>query len=165
MTRADTPATYRPNEPPLNRWGVSMLLSQLCTEAGGIEAWGRPRGLSRGYIADVIAERRPPGDRIMQALGLRRVEMFERIRPAATGDDLLGTALGSLLQDEARALLWLPNDGSPRDRRVRDGRWRPGSDLLHRLARLGLAEQGEAGWSATAAGLEGAKRLREGSSP
>jgi hypothetical protein len=148
----------------LSRHGVSELLSQQCTLAGSMAAWGKRYGLSAGFVSDVIGRRREPSERLLLALGLRRVEAFAVIgNGPPPPDDALGQALSTLLPDERRALLWLSDDGRPRDRRVRDGQWRPGSDLLVRLARLGLAERVNDGWAATAAGREGRAALLEAS--
>jgi hypothetical protein len=127
-----------------------------------MEAWGRKCGLPRGYVSDVIEHRRPPSDRMLHALRLRRREIFEPVdSPATDSADPIGAALAALLPYERRALSWLPADGSPRNRQVRDGAWRPGPDLLARLAAFGLAEKVDAGWTATAAGREAQQTCRE----
>lgn len=146
----------------LSRQALSEFLSRQCALAGSMAAWGKRYGLSAGFVSDVIGRRREPSERMLLALGLSRVEAFAVVgNGPPPPEDALGQALSTLLPDERRALLWLPRDGRPRDRRVRDGAWRPGSDLLVRLDRLGLAVRADDGWSATAAGREGQAALSE----
>ncbi|GJD65648.1 hypothetical protein [Methylobacterium frigidaeris] len=39
---------------------------------GSAAGWGRRHGVGPGYLADVLSGRRPPGGRILQALGIGR---------------------------------------------------------------------------------------------
>jgi hypothetical protein len=140
----------------LTRRAVSELLSEQCAASGSMTAWGKRYGFSAGFVSDVIRRRREPSERLLLALGLRRVDAFAVIgNGPPPPEDALGRALSVVLPEERRALLWLPSDGRPRDRRVRDGSWRPGPDLLTRLGKLGLAVRADDGWAATALGLEG----------
>ena len=56
---------------------VRERLVQACKEAGGQKAWARHHGISVQYVNDVARYRRPPGDLIVRALGLRRVVRYE----------------------------------------------------------------------------------------
>lgn len=50
---------------------------------GNASAWARPLGISQAYVSDVLAGRREPGDKILQALKLEKVVTYRRARPSA----------------------------------------------------------------------------------
>lgn len=55
-----------------------MLLRQ-CKEVGSQGAWGKRHGLSQIYVSDVIHGRRAPGEKILAALGLRKIILYDDI--------------------------------------------------------------------------------------
>ncbi|CAX25993.1 protein of unknown function [Methylorubrum extorquens DM4] len=59
---------------------VRARLSTAIREAGSQKAFAEQAGVSRPYLNDVIAGRRPAGDRVLAALDLRRVERFVSLR-------------------------------------------------------------------------------------
>lgn len=44
---------------------------------GSAAGWARRNGVGPGYLADVLSGRRPPGARILQALGIGRAYVRE----------------------------------------------------------------------------------------
>jgi hypothetical protein len=40
-------------------------------------AWARSRGVSPQYVNDILAGRRPPGDSVLEALGVERVTTYQ----------------------------------------------------------------------------------------
>ena len=40
-------------------------------------AWARSRGVSPQYVNDILAGRRPPGDSVLEALGVERVTVYQ----------------------------------------------------------------------------------------
>ena len=53
-------------------------IRRLCREAGGQSAWGKRSGISPSYISDVLHGRKPPGPKILAAVGYRAVTIYER---------------------------------------------------------------------------------------
>lgn len=50
----------------------------LTTAANGnVSAWAKQNNISGAYVSDVLAGRREPGEKILQALGLIRVVTFQ----------------------------------------------------------------------------------------
>lgn len=50
---------------------------------GNASAWARPLGISQAYVSDVLAGRREPGDKILQALGLEKVVTYRKAAVSA----------------------------------------------------------------------------------
>jgi hypothetical protein len=40
-------------------------------------AWARDNGVSPQYVTDILAGRRPPGDSVLEALGVERVTTYQ----------------------------------------------------------------------------------------
>lgn len=58
---------------------VRLVLKSRCDRAGSCKAWAIKHGVSQPYVCDVIYGRRYPGEKILKALGLRRVIGYEKI--------------------------------------------------------------------------------------
>lgn len=59
---------------------IDHLISKLrarCVEAGGQRAFAEQIKVSPQYVSDVLRKRRDPGDKILKAMGLRRVVTYE----------------------------------------------------------------------------------------
>lgn len=63
-------------EPGITELEVSALLRRACAEAGGNKAWADRYDVSPQYVGQVIGADRPPSDRILSALGLRKIVRF-----------------------------------------------------------------------------------------
>lgn len=48
-------------------------IRQLCADAGGVTAWGRPHGLARNNLANVTRGAIKPSPATLKAAGMRRV--------------------------------------------------------------------------------------------
>lgn len=59
---------------------VYAQMRSECAAAGGQRAWSNKHGISEQYVSDVMNARHDPGEKILTALGLRRVVTFERIK-------------------------------------------------------------------------------------
>jgi transcriptional regulator with XRE-family HTH domain len=57
----------------LTRNEVVELLREMAKGPGGQTALACRIGCRKQYISDVLRERRPPGPRVLKALGLRRL--------------------------------------------------------------------------------------------
>lgn len=57
---------------------VQKLLSAACDEAGSAKAWAESHEIAASYVSDVINGRCEPGEKILNALGLRRSVEYER---------------------------------------------------------------------------------------
>lgn len=70
------------NQPPalalLDGLGVFAELRRACTAAGGQKAWAEAHGIAPAHLNDVLMARRAVSDRILAALGLRRVERYAK---------------------------------------------------------------------------------------
>jgi hypothetical protein len=55
---------------------VCRRLSAACKAAGSQKAWAEKHGVSPAYVSDVINALRPPGQSILDALGLVRVVRY-----------------------------------------------------------------------------------------
>jgi transcriptional regulator with XRE-family HTH domain len=116
--------------------------------AGSQEAFARQVGVAPSFISEVVGGRRNFTDRILAAMGLRRVEVYRPLGAAGAA------ALPSgLTRTDHKTLLWLRADGTPRPRSERTGEWRPGLADLRRMRALHLAIEMLDGWAATEAGL------------
>lgn len=56
---------------------VFGMLRKACRDAGGQSAWADLHGVSPAYVSDVLNARREPGEKILVALGLRKVVRYE----------------------------------------------------------------------------------------
>lgn len=54
-------------------------LRKSCELAGGQSRWAEAHGLSTGYVNDVLCARKEPGQKILTAIGWRRVSKLERV--------------------------------------------------------------------------------------
>ena len=55
-------------------------LRRACRLAGGQATWAAAHGLTQQHVCDVLAARRQISDRVLAALGLRRVVRYARTR-------------------------------------------------------------------------------------
>lgn len=55
---------------------VIERLRAACEKAGSQKAFAEAHGFTAGYVHDVLHARRPPADRILDALGLERVVIY-----------------------------------------------------------------------------------------
>ncbi|MGN7127008.1 helix-turn-helix domain-containing protein [Methylorubrum thiocyanatum] len=62
---------------------VRALLSAAIREAGSQREFAALAGVSAGFLSDVVHGRRAPGERVLNALHLRRVERFVSLRRPA----------------------------------------------------------------------------------
>ena len=148
-------------DPPLTEVDVFGRLRAEIRRAGSADAWSKAAGISPTFTSDVLASRRPFSDRMLRALGLSRETVYRRGDAPAPATDL-ERVLSYLSPVERRALMWLPADGSGRDRRIRDGNWRPSTNELRRLRGFKLADApGGADWCATELGREAQKVIGE----
>jgi len=53
------------------------LLRETTEDAGSAKAWGELHKIGAPYISDVLNRRRDPGPKILKALGLRKVVLYE----------------------------------------------------------------------------------------
>jgi DNA-binding transcriptional regulator YdaS (Cro superfamily) len=76
----------------ITKEGVRRLLARKCKEAGSQQAWAEKHGISPQYISDAIQGRREVGAKIIAALRLRYIAMFEVIdeEPAPCDDAEFG---------------------------------------------------------------------------
>lgn len=58
---------------------VRDLLREACIDAGSQRAWATEHGVSPVYVSDVLSGRREPGEKILDALGLRKIVSYEPI--------------------------------------------------------------------------------------
>jgi hypothetical protein len=127
------------------------LLRTAIAAAGSQDAWARGAGLAPSFVSDTLAARRPLSDRILAALGVRKVTSYVLMNPTS---DAEGAArlIKALSRGDRRTLLWLPESGAPRLRADRSSDYRPLLMDLRRLRALRLAVETPEGWSATEAG-------------
>ncbi|ACS39732.1 MULTISPECIES: helix-turn-helix domain-containing protein [Methylorubrum] len=59
---------------------VRARLSAAIREAGSQKAFAHKAGVSAGFLSDVVHGRRDPGERVLAAIDLRRVERFVSLR-------------------------------------------------------------------------------------
>ena len=59
---------------------VVRLLRSEVKRAGGQKEWARKSGVAPSMISMVLTGDRPPNEKIISALKLRRVVIFERVR-------------------------------------------------------------------------------------
>ena len=64
----------------LDQKGVVHLLRSKVNRAGGQKEWAKKNGIVPSTISMVLAGDRPPNKKIISALKLRRVVVFERAR-------------------------------------------------------------------------------------
>ncbi|MGX9966083.1 hypothetical protein ACVFYP_22345 [Roseomonas sp. F4] len=67
----------------LDAIGVFAALRQACDAAGGQKAWAEAHGLTAQHVNDVLSCRREISDRVLAALGLRRVVRYAQARIGA----------------------------------------------------------------------------------
>lgn len=58
---------------------VLDALAAAVDAAGSQRAFTRNIGLSQAYVADVLAENRQPGERVLEALGLKRIVIIAAV--------------------------------------------------------------------------------------
>lgn len=59
--------------------GFYTYLRKSCAAAGGQSKWAVAHGISPQYVSDVLNARKDPSDRLLAAIGLRRVVAFAPI--------------------------------------------------------------------------------------
>jgi DNA-binding transcriptional regulator YdaS (Cro superfamily) len=52
---------------------LCRLLAAECYSAGSQAAWAKKHGMSPAYVSAVLRKVRPPGEKLLLALGLERV--------------------------------------------------------------------------------------------
>jgi DNA-binding transcriptional regulator YdaS (Cro superfamily) len=62
---------------------VIERLRMACASIGGQKAFARAHGFTPAYVHDVLHGRRPPADRILEALGLERIIIYRENRNVA----------------------------------------------------------------------------------
>lgn len=62
---------------------VFGMLRKACRDAGGQSAWAALHDMSPAYVSDVLNARSEPGDKILTALGLRKVVRYAAVRGGA----------------------------------------------------------------------------------
>ncbi len=61
-------------------YDVLALLNKSCQEAGGVSSFARANGLSPAYVSQALSKIRKPGPAILNALGLKRVVLYEKVK-------------------------------------------------------------------------------------
>lgn len=64
----------------LTKEDIMKHLVQAVTDAGTKKAFAEQSHLSQAFVGDVLNGRREPSDKILKALGYRRVTLYERVR-------------------------------------------------------------------------------------
>jgi hypothetical protein len=64
----------------LDQIDVVRLLRSEVKRAGGQQEWARKYGVAPSMISMVLSGDRPPNKKIISALKLRRIVVFERVR-------------------------------------------------------------------------------------
>jgi hypothetical protein len=59
---------------------VIRLLRSEVKRAGGQKEWARKSGVAPSMVSMVLSGDRPPNEKIIRALKLRRIVIFERVR-------------------------------------------------------------------------------------
>lgn len=63
---------------PLSSNTLRSLMRDIMTDEGWTQAQFAERcGISEAYLSDILNDRREPGEKLLQALGLRRVVQYE----------------------------------------------------------------------------------------
>lgn len=62
----------------MNTEQVRLLLRQQIDKEDSAAAWATKHKMSRVYVSDVLAGRREPGDKILEALGLVKIVLYRR---------------------------------------------------------------------------------------
>lgn len=57
---------------------VRKLLRARCEAMPSTRAWAAKHGLSQPYISQLLSGSRDPGDKVLAALGLRRIVRYQR---------------------------------------------------------------------------------------
>jgi hypothetical protein len=58
---------------------VIALLAKRCDEAGSQKAFAEANNISAQYVSDVLKQKREPGEAILRALGLQKVESYRML--------------------------------------------------------------------------------------
>ncbi|UYW28387.1 helix-turn-helix transcriptional regulator [Methylorubrum extorquens] len=64
----------------MTRDEVRAMLAQAVRDAGSQKRFAEQTGVSRPYLNDVLARRREPGERLLDAIAVQRVERFVSLR-------------------------------------------------------------------------------------
>ncbi len=64
---------------------VRKALKVACAASGSQARWSHDNGLSQTYVSDVILGKRPPSDKVLNALGLRQCYVRIDMRKASHG--------------------------------------------------------------------------------
>lgn len=63
---------------------VRGLLALAVAKDGGAAEFSRKHGLSNGYIGDALANRRDPGPKILNILGLEKIVTYRKVKTNAS---------------------------------------------------------------------------------
>lgn len=58
---------------------VIERLRAACIAAGGQKAFAKAHDLTPGYVHDVLHSKRAPAERILAAIGIERITMYQEI--------------------------------------------------------------------------------------
>ncbi len=64
----------------IDRIDVFRRLREACDAAGGQAAWAERHDVSATYVSDVLNDRTPPGEKVLRALGLKKVDRYVETR-------------------------------------------------------------------------------------
>ena len=59
---------------------ILKLLRKHTAEAGSVAKWANDNGFSGMYVGNVLRGKKPPSERLLAALGLRRETVIKRVR-------------------------------------------------------------------------------------
>jgi hypothetical protein len=62
----------------MNTDTVRDSLRKACEDAGCAADWAKANEISAAYVSDVLNGRKEPGEKILRALGLKRVVEYRR---------------------------------------------------------------------------------------
>jgi len=63
----------------MDREKLNAYLRKACDKAGSQAAWAKATGLSPAYVSDVIAGRREPGAKLLDALSVERIVTYRLV--------------------------------------------------------------------------------------
>ena len=66
----------------MTREAVLKQLRKLCAEAGGPTDWAIRHGMRVQYVYLALSGKRPPGPKILRAMGIKRDEHYSRLDAA-----------------------------------------------------------------------------------
>lgn len=69
----------------MNDLEVIEAIRDACAASGGIKKWATAHGLSTPYVSSVLYGRRALAPKILAAVGLKRVVVYQTIHPPGQG--------------------------------------------------------------------------------